>query len=46
VGDGCTGKEMHRWPTNAIPDKAPSNPRPGPKMADLPAACRQVLNEP
>jgi penicillin-insensitive murein endopeptidase len=46
AGDGCTGKEMHRWSTDAIPDKVPSNPRPGPKMADLPAACRQVLSEP
>jgi penicillin-insensitive murein endopeptidase len=46
AGDGCRGKEMHRWSSDPIPDAAPSNPRPGPKMADLPAACRQVLNAP
>ena len=44
--DGCTGSEMHRWSSEAIPDAAPSNPRPGPKMAELPAACRAVLNAP
>ena len=46
AGDGCAGKEMHRWTTEALPDHTPSNPRPGPKMAELPAACRQVLNAP
>ena len=46
AGDGCRGKEMHRWSSDPIPDATPSNPRPGPKMADLPAACRQVLNAP
>jgi penicillin-insensitive murein DD-endopeptidase len=46
TGDGCAGKEMHRWSTEALPDHTPSNPRPGPKMAELPAACRQVLNAP
>jgi penicillin-insensitive murein endopeptidase len=45
VGDGCTGKEMHRWSTQALPN-GPSMPRPGPKMAELPPACRQVLNAP
>jgi penicillin-insensitive murein endopeptidase len=45
VGDGCAGKEMHRWSSESI-DGTPSKPRPGPKMAELPAACRQVLNAP
>jgi penicillin-insensitive murein endopeptidase len=45
VGDGCAGKEMHRWSSDSI-DGTPSKPRPGPKMAELPAACRQVLNAP
>jgi penicillin-insensitive murein DD-endopeptidase len=44
--DGCTGTEMHRWSSDVIPDAAPSHPRPGPKMAELPAACRPVLNAP
>jgi len=46
AGDGCAGKEMHRWSSEALPASRPSNPRPGPKMADLPPACRQVLNAP
>jgi penicillin-insensitive murein endopeptidase len=45
AGDGCGGKEMHRWPSDIIPD-ASSKPRPGPKLAELPPACRQVLNAP
>ena len=45
VGDGCNGEEMHRWSTEALP-AGPSKPRPGPKMSELPAACRQVLNAP
>jgi penicillin-insensitive murein endopeptidase len=47
--DGC-GKELDHWFTDAIlhpkPDPTPSQPRTGPKMADLPAACRQVLLAP
>jgi hypothetical protein len=43
AGDGCTGKEMHRWSSEALPD-GPSSPRPGPKIAELSAARRQVLN--
>jgi penicillin-insensitive murein endopeptidase len=43
AGDGCRAKEMDRWPSVLVP--TPSN-RPGPKMAELPAACRQVLNAP
>ena len=45
AGDGCHGKEMDRWSSVAI-DPTHSNPRPGPKMADLPADCRQVLSAP
>ena len=47
--DGC-GKELDHWFTDAIlhpkPSPTPSTPRPGLKMADLPAACRQVLLAP
>jgi penicillin-insensitive murein endopeptidase len=49
AGDGC-GKELDHWfahlPPHPKPDPTPSKPRPGPKMADLPAACRQVLLAP
>ena len=45
AGDRCHDKEMHRWSTEALPDHT-SNPRPGPKMTELPAACRQVLLAP
>jgi len=51
AGDGCGGKEMHRFPSEvlsatlpAIP--IPSIPRAGPKMKDLPPACKQVLDAP
>jgi penicillin-insensitive murein endopeptidase len=44
AGDGCAGKEMHRWSSEPI--DGPSLLRPGPKMSELPAACRQVLNAP
>jgi penicillin-insensitive murein DD-endopeptidase len=44
--EGC-GKELAYWFTPAVlhpkPEPKPPQPRPGPKMADLPAACRQVL---
>jgi penicillin-insensitive murein endopeptidase len=54
--EGC-GKELDHWSTKAVvqpkPDSkpattasTPSGSRPGPKMADLPAACRQVLLAP
>ena len=47
--DGC-GKELDHWFTDAIlhprPDPTPPKPQPGPRMADLPAACRQVLLAP
>src|SRR5262245_39324250 len=48
-GDGC-GRELDHWFTDAIlhpkPPPTPPTPRPGPKMADLPATCRQVLMAP
>jgi len=47
--EGC-GKELDSWFTEAMlhpkPSPAPVKPRPGPKMADLPEACRQVLVAP
>jgi penicillin-insensitive murein endopeptidase len=49
AGDGC-GKELDHWFTDAElhpkPDPTPPKPRTGPKMAELPAACRQVLLAP
>jgi len=48
AGEGC-GKELDHWFAAATlhPNPSPpSAPRPGPKMADLPAACRQVLMAP
>jgi penicillin-insensitive murein endopeptidase len=45
-GDGC-GKELDEWFRPAIvsppPPKEPVKPRPPMTMAELPAACRQVL---
>jgi penicillin-insensitive murein endopeptidase len=47
--EGC-GKELDHWFTDAIlhprPSPVPPTPRPGPRMKDLPAACRQVLLAP
>jgi penicillin-insensitive murein endopeptidase len=49
AGDGC-GKELNWWFTDAVlhpkPPKLPEKPRPPIKLADLPAACRQVLLAP
>jgi penicillin-insensitive murein endopeptidase len=49
AGDGC-GKELSWWFTDAVlhpkPSPEPSKPPPPIKMADLPAACRQVLAAP
>lgn len=48
-GDGC-GKELDFWFRPAIvnppPPKEPPKPRPPLTLADLPAACRQVLMAP
>jgi penicillin-insensitive murein DD-endopeptidase len=49
--DGCGKKELDHWLSAAVPHSkseppAPSNPRPGPKLSELPAACRQVLLAP
>jgi penicillin-insensitive murein endopeptidase len=46
--DGC-GQELEYWFTDAVLHPRPSppaKPKPGPRMADLPAACRQVLLAP
>jgi len=47
--DGC-GKELDWWFTDAVlnpkPSKVPEKPKPPIKLADLPAACRQVLMAP
>jgi penicillin-insensitive murein DD-endopeptidase len=48
VDDGC-GQELAYWFTDAVLHPRPSpaaKPKPGPMMADLPAACRQVLLAP
>jgi penicillin-insensitive murein endopeptidase len=48
-GDGC-GKELDWWFSDAVlhpkPPKRPPKPKPPIRMADLPAACRQVLMAP
>ena len=48
-GDGC-GSELDWWFRDAVlnppPPTEPPKPRPQLKMADLPAACRQVLLAP
>ena len=47
--DGC-GKELDYWFSDAVlhpkPPKTPPRPKPPLTMADLPAACRQVLAAP
>jgi penicillin-insensitive murein endopeptidase len=47
--DGCS-KELEHWFTPAIlhpkPDPTPPQPRVGPRMSELPPACRQVLLAP
>jgi penicillin-insensitive murein DD-endopeptidase len=49
AGDGC-GSELAWWFTDAVlhpkPEPEPTKPPPYLKMADLPAACRQVLAAP
>jgi penicillin-insensitive murein DD-endopeptidase len=50
MNDGCNDKELASWFTDAILHPKPVPPgtvtRPGPRMADLPAACKQVLLAP
>jgi penicillin-insensitive murein endopeptidase len=47
--EGC-GKDLDYWFSNAVlhppPPKEPAKPRPAITLADLPAACRQVLLAP
>jgi penicillin-insensitive murein DD-endopeptidase len=49
-GDGCSGADLDHWFTDAILHPRPSRTQPKEKpplrMADLPAACRQVLSAP
>ena len=48
-GDGC-GAELNHWFSDAVlhpkPPAVPPKPRPPMTLADLPAACRQVLAAP
>lgn len=46
-GDGCD-RSLTWWFSHEPhgPLKPPEHPRPGPKLADLPAACKAVLNAP
>jgi penicillin-insensitive murein endopeptidase len=47
TGDGCSGRELDRWFTDAVPHPRPSRIAPKEKpplrMADLPAAYRQAV---
>ncbi len=50
VGDeGCSGKDLDRWFSDEVLHPKPSSQpkeKPPLRMADLPAACRQVLSAP
>jgi penicillin-insensitive murein endopeptidase len=50
AGDGCSAKDLDRWFTDAVlhpkPSSIPLKEKPPLRMADLPAACRQVLLAP
>jgi penicillin-insensitive murein endopeptidase len=50
AGDGCSGRDLDYWFTDAVlhpkPSSSQSKERPPLRMADLPAACRQVLLAP
>ena len=49
-GEGCGKGELAYWFKDSIlhpePPKEPPKPRTGPTLAQLPAACKQVLNAP
>jgi penicillin-insensitive murein DD-endopeptidase len=49
-GEGCGKSDLAYWFKNSIlhpePPKEPPTPRTGPTLAQLPAACKQVLNAP
>src|ERR1700693_4624024 len=49
-GEGCSKGELAYWFKDSIihpePPKEPPKPRTGPTLAQLPAACRQVLHAP
>jgi penicillin-insensitive murein endopeptidase len=49
-GDGCSDRDLAYWFTDAVlhpkPSSSQSKERPPLRMADLPAACRQVLLAP
>jgi penicillin-insensitive murein endopeptidase len=49
-GEGCGKGDLAYWFKNSIihpePPKEPPTPRTGPTLAQLPAACKQVLNAP
>jgi penicillin-insensitive murein DD-endopeptidase len=49
-GDGCSASDLAYWFTDSIihpePSKEPPKPAHGVTLAQMPAACRQVLNAP
>jgi penicillin-insensitive murein DD-endopeptidase len=49
-GDGCSGKDLSYWFTDAVlhpkPSPVPEVPSPGKPMSSLPPACRAVLAAP
>jgi penicillin-insensitive murein DD-endopeptidase len=49
-GEGCSGRDLDYWFTNAVlhprPSAAAPKEKPPLRMGDLPAACRQVLLAP
>jgi len=49
-GEGCSASDLAYWFKDKIlhpePPKEPPKPRTGPTLAQLPAACKQVLNAP
>ncbi|HEY7242949.1 MAG TPA: penicillin-insensitive murein endopeptidase [Xanthobacteraceae bacterium] len=49
-GEGCSGRDLDHWFSDAVlhpkPSPVPPREKPPLRMADLPAACRQVLLAP